>query len=474
MKTLTENLRKTALEAGADFFGVGDLVPAQSEILEQGGAEIAAFPRAVSMGIRLPETVVDLLFDAPGLEVWREYEGIYHQVNSQLDHMANEVAANLRQGGNSATPVSATRTISEDRLCGVFSNKMAARLSGLGWIGKSCLLINPEAGPRVRWVAVLTDAPLEPMGQPMEQQCGSCRRCVESCPSQAFTGFNFVEGEPREARFTARKCREYTNRMKEETGLHFLCGVCVSVGMPPREKKGKVEMRDKRMRKIIVIDEEKCDGCGQCAQACHEGAIEIIDGKARLVKESYCDGLGDCIGECPRGAISFEQREAEAYDEKAVKRHLEAISAKKGEVSGCPGAQSRVMEPGDSTVAATAPSRLHNWPTQLILVPVNAPWLRDADMVIASDCSPFAFGGFHERFLKGANKVLLNCCPKLDDAEYYIEKLTEMIDLNEPRSIHVIRMEVPCCGGLVRIVKSALVKSGKDIPVEVTTIPISA
>lgn len=242
-------------------------------------------------------------------------------------------------------------------------------------------------------------------------------------------------------------------------------------------------MTEKTTRKIIVIDEDKCDGCGLCATACHEGAIEIIDGKARLVKESYCDGLGDCIGECPRGAISFETREAEAYDEEAVKKHLESRAQEKTEApSGCPGRMARSLSPGTDSPPRedrhqekppAAVSQLRNWPTQLKLVPVDAPYLKGADIVMASDCSPFAFAGFHETFLRGNGKVLLNACPKLDDAQFYLEKLTEMIRTSEPRSIHVIRMEVPCCGGLVRIVEKAIEEAGVSLTCRVTTVSVN-
>lgn len=239
-------------------------------------------------------------------------------------------------------------------------------------------------------------------------------------------------------------------------------------------------MSEKITRKIIVIDEDKCDGCGLCAAACHEGAIELIGGKARLVKESYCDGLGDCIGECPQGAIAFESREAEAYDEEAVKQHMEARAGSTGRpASGCPGSVARSLSPcscGGEAVTdglpASAGSMLRNWPTQLKLVPADAPYLRGADIVMASDCSPFAFADFHGTFLARENKALLNACPKLDDAQFYLEKLTQMIRNNEPRSIHVIRMEVPCCGGLTRIVEKAIEAAGVNITCRITTVSV--
>ncbi len=239
--------------------------------------------------------------------------------------------------------------------------------------------------------------------------------------------------------------------------------------------------KKKELRKIIVIDEDKCDGCGLCADACHEGAIAVIDGKARLVSESYCDGLGDCIGECPRGAITFETREAEVYDEEAVKRHMASTEPLP---CGCPGTATRTLGRPDTAprpvAAVTAPqfpagsrpSLLRNWPTQLKLVPLNAPYLQGAHVVLASDCSPFAFAAFHETFLAGEGKILLNACPKLDDSDFYRLKLTQMIEASGLRSIHVIRMEVPCCGGLARIVEDAVASARKEITVRVTTLSV--
>lgn len=244
-------------------------------------------------------------------------------------------------------------------------------------------------------------------------------------------------------------------------------------------------MSDKIMRKIIKIDEEKCDGCGICADACHEGAIRIIDGKAKLVSESYCDGLGDCIGECPRGAISFEMREAAAYDEEAVKQHMAAKNAAPLPC-GCPGTMARDLRKAERPETPKAapcacsgggeegerPSELGNWPVQLRLVPENAPYLRGAKIVMAADCTPFAFAGFHERFLAGGDKVCLVGCPKLDDAGAYMEKLARIIALNEPEQIHVIYMEVPCCGGLVRLVEEAVDRAKKNLVLRLTRIGI--
>ncbi|MBN1424091.1 4Fe-4S binding protein [Candidatus Fermentibacteria bacterium] len=230
------------------------------------------------------------------------------------------------------------------------------------------------------------------------------------------------------------------------------------------------------VRQIIRIDEEKCDGCGLCATACAEGAIAIIDGKARLISETYCDGLGACLGECPQGAISMEEREAAPFDEEAAIQAKGATEVT-GEplACGCPGSQVQTMgpcgcpnEPGDRP--EDRPSRLGNWPVQLRLVPVSAPYLRGADLVIAADCVPCAHPDFHERFLPG--KVLVVGCPKLDDAAYYQDKLADMFRHNGVRSIEVVYMEVPCCGGLVRLVLGAMADAGIDIPLRLTRIGI--
>lgn len=224
-------------------------------------------------------------------------------------------------------------------------------------------------------------------------------------------------------------------------------------------------------RRIICIDEEKCDGCGICAEACHEGAIAIVDGKARLVKESYCDGLGDCIGPCPRDAISIEEREAEEYDEDAVKEHL-AVNGNCP--ASCPGSiPHEIPEDKPNTVPPSSgdqPSRLTTWPVQITLVPPNAPFLKNADLLLAADCVPFAFAGFHESFAGG--RVVLVGCPKLDDAEYYLQKLEEIFRLNSPSSVTVVYMEVPCCGGLPRLARMAAEASGGNIPMRLVRIGI--
>lgn len=229
------------------------------------------------------------------------------------------------------------------------------------------------------------------------------------------------------------------------------------------------------VRQIIRIDEEKCDGCGLCATACAEGAIAIIDGKARLVSETYCDGLGVCLGECPRGAITMEAREAAPFDEEAVAHAKAARSSQEPLPCGCPGSHVQTVSPcacADDAApeAEDRPSRLRNWPVQMRLVPSSAPYLRGADLAIAADCVPFAFAGFHERFLPG--KVLLVGCPKLDDADYYRAKLAGILRDNGIRSVEVVHMEVPCCGGLVRLALGAMADAGTDIPLRLTRIGI--
>lgn len=219
------------------------------------------------------------------------------------------------------------------------------------------------------------------------------------------------------------------------------------------------------IRKIIQIDEEKCNGCGACAHACHEGAIDMVNGKAKLVRENYCDGFGDCLPGCPTGAITFVEREAPAYDEAAV---LRAKAAKAG---GCPGSRMRTMNRA-SVPAATgeAPeSALGQWPVQLKLVPTAAPYFQDGDILIAADCTAYAYAGFHSRFMAG--KVTLIGCPKLDEGDY-TEKLTKIFRDNDIRSVHLVRMEVPCCGGLERAAANALKASGKHLPLHVTILSV--
>jgi len=278
-------------------------------------------------------------------------------------------------------------------------------------------------------------------------------------------------------------------------------------------------------RNIVSIDEDLCNGCGECIPNCHEGALQIIDGKARLVSDLFCDGLGACIGHCPLGAMSIERREAEPYDERrvmenminkginTVRAHLihlkehgaldlfnngieyllekgldvpdgvleesceDEIMKETGSegtlACGCPGSQVQTIpdhRQGSEKHYDKRSSHLSNWPIQLMLVPVNAPFLKDSDIVMAADCVPFAYPDFHEDFLKG--KVLLNACPKLDSAEHYVRKLTEVFKTNCVRSISILHMEVPCCFGLVDIVKTAVRASGKDISMEDVTITV--
>ena len=222
------------------------------------------------------------------------------------------------------------------------------------------------------------------------------------------------------------------------------------------------------IRKIIRIDEEKCTGCGLCANACHEGTIEIIDGKARLTREDFCDGFGDCLPNCPTGAISFEEREAPAYDEAAVKA---AQQAKQKTPRACPGSAVRRMNVQSAQAAFAAEgkpvSRLAQWPCQIKLVPVKAPFFDGAKLLIAADCTAYAYANMNEEFMRG--KVTLIGCPKLDAVDY-AEKLGEIISQNDIKSVTIVRMQVPCCGGLQRAAERALRTSGKFIPWQVITI----
>ena len=221
------------------------------------------------------------------------------------------------------------------------------------------------------------------------------------------------------------------------------------------------------IRKIIEIDKEKCNGCGLCAHACHEGAIGMVDGKATLLRDDYCDGLGNCLPVCPTGAISFVEREAAAYDEAAVQANMQAKSQPH---TGCPGSMARSMERAPVNQPASfipMPSQLRQWPVQIKLVPVNAPYFSGAKLLIAADCTAYAYAAFHEKFIKG--HITLVGCPKLDSVDYS-EKLTEIIAKNDIKSVTVVRMEVPCCGGLEHAAKTALQNSGKFIPWQVVTI----
>ena len=221
------------------------------------------------------------------------------------------------------------------------------------------------------------------------------------------------------------------------------------------------------IRKIIEIDKEKCNGCGACVSACHEGAIGLVDGKAKLLRDDYCDGLGDCLPTCPTGAITFVEREAADYDERAV---MENKLKKHGTAhhGGCPGSRlSRIIHEQGTHTDVKAESRLSQWPVQIKLVPVNAPYFDGADLLIAADCTAFAYGNFHNDFIK--DKITIIGCPKLDSVDYS-EKLTAILSVNDIKSVTVVRMEVPCCGGIQTAVQKAVEASGKAIPVSVTVI----
>ena len=225
------------------------------------------------------------------------------------------------------------------------------------------------------------------------------------------------------------------------------------------------------VRQIIKIDEDKCNGCGLCVNACQEGAISLVDGKAKLIRDDYCDGLGNCLPVCPTGAISFEQREAAPFDEQAVKKSKDS---KKTEqlACGCPGTHSKEITRDktntiNSDQAPKSETSLNQWPVQIKLVPANAPYLDNARLLIAADCTAYAYGNFHSEFMK--NKITLIGCPKLDEGDYS-EKLTDILNLNNIKSITVVRMEVPCCGGIENAVKTALKNSNKLIPWQIITI----
>ena len=222
------------------------------------------------------------------------------------------------------------------------------------------------------------------------------------------------------------------------------------------------------IRRIIHIDEEKCNGCGLCAAACHEGAIGMVNGKARLLRDDYCDGLGDCLPACPAGAITFVERAAAAYDEKAVLAN-KAAKASGQPHGGCPGSMAASISHKESAVPVSAPgiSRLSQWPVQIKLAPISSPYFHEASLLIAADCTAYAYGNFHEDFIRG--RVTLIGCPKLDSVQYS-EKLTEILKNNEIKDITVARMVVPCCGGIEYAVKEAVKNSGRAIPVQVITI----
>lgn len=236
-------------------------------------------------------------------------------------------------------------------------------------------------------------------------------------------------------------------------------------------------MEESMLRQIIKIDEEKCNGCGLCAQACHEGAIGMVNGKAKLLRDDYCDGLGNCLPACPTKAITFEEREAAEFDEEAVKAAKKQNHSEPETLAcGCPGTQSRKIEHDNKETASPSSSsvelvsQLSQWPVQIKLAPLNAPYFANANLLVAADCSAYAYADFHRKFIK--NHITLIGCPKLDDGDYS-EKLTEIIRRNDIKSLTIVRMEVPCCGGIEFAAKTALQNSGKFIPWQVVTISTS-
>jgi len=235
-------------------------------------------------------------------------------------------------------------------------------------------------------------------------------------------------------------------------------------------------MTTRTLRKIVQIDEELCNGCGACVPGCAEGALQIIDGKAKLISETYCDGLGACLGECPQGAITIEEREAQEFDEEATKLHLEEEKHCGEELPcGCSSATVTQFErPATTGVASkettAQPSMLSHWPVQLTLVPAKAPFLQGMDLVLAADCVPFAYAGFHQDFLR--DHSLLVACPKLDDFQAHLKKLTDILSQSSVKSLTVVHMEVPCCFGIVQMARQAILDSGRDIPFKEVTVGV--
>lgn len=228
------------------------------------------------------------------------------------------------------------------------------------------------------------------------------------------------------------------------------------------------------VRNVVKIDESKCTGCGLCVTACAEGAIQIINGKAKLVSDTYCDGLGACLGRCPEDAIMIEQREAAAFDEQAVKKHLGHAAKNEEPFFACPGLATHQFRPEQQAAQhespQVVPSQLGHWPVQLKLVSLTAPYFADADLLLVADCVPFAMGDFHQRFLRGRSVAV--GCPKLDDARFYVEKLAEILQSNNIHSLTVVHMEVPCCSGLTRVAREAIAVSGKSMAFQDVTISL--
>jgi epoxyqueuosine reductase len=231
-------IMRQAEDLGADFFGIADLSTAHQFVLEQGGPVIAEYPKAISVGVTLLDSIVNQLPIRAEKAIAIEYRHhAYDVVNNKLDFIALHLSSLLQRQGYEAFPIPAAKRVDDERICAAFSHKLAAHLAGIGWIGKNCLLITPQAGPRVRWATVLTDAPLEPTGQPLEERCGECQECVEICPVSAFTGRNFNKDEPREMRFDARKCERYHKDLEKKMGVG-VCGMCLYV-CPHGQNKGK-------------------------------------------------------------------------------------------------------------------------------------------------------------------------------------------------------------------------------------------
>lgn len=225
----TRQIKMLAETLGADFFGIADLAPAYTAILDQGGPVAADFPYAISLGIRLFNPIVDLLPQRTDRAIAISYKHhCYDLINDRLDHIASRLSSKLQRNGHRAFPIPASQRVDDERICALFSHKLAAHLAGLGWIGKSCLLVTPEAGPRVRWATILTDAPLVVTGKPMETQCGGCRKCADICPPQAFTGTNFRPEDPREIRYDAAQCDRYFTQIRQENAW-AVCGLCLYV-----------------------------------------------------------------------------------------------------------------------------------------------------------------------------------------------------------------------------------------------------